>query len=62
MDWEQVRYHVESQISYWRAVGKHEWADALERCLAKAQGCQNMQDVALDLRQRLVLAEEGTEA
>jgi hypothetical protein len=30
MDWEHVRTHVESQISYWRAVGKQDWAEVLE--------------------------------
>jgi hypothetical protein len=57
MDWEQARYHVETVIGYWRAVGKREWAEALELCLAKADRCQAMQDVALDLRQRLEQAE-----
>jgi hypothetical protein len=29
-------------------VGKHDWADALEQCLAKAERCQSLQDVVLD--------------
>lgn len=57
MDWEQIRNSVKSQISYWRAVGKHNWAEALEQCLAKAERCQSMKDVVLDLRQRLERAE-----
>ena len=58
MDWERVRNQVEGQIGYWwRAVGKMEWAEALEECLAKAERCQSMQDVALDPRQRLEQAE-----
>jgi hypothetical protein len=32
---------------------KHDWAEALEQCLAKAEQCQNMKDVVLDLRQQL---------
>jgi hypothetical protein len=57
MDWEHVRDRVQAQIGYWRAVGKLEWAEALEQCLAKAERCQSMQEVALDLRQRLEQAE-----
>jgi hypothetical protein len=37
MDWEHVRNQVESQIGYWRAVGKQDWAETLEHCLAKAE-------------------------
>jgi hypothetical protein len=59
MDWDHIRTHVESQISYWRAVGKLDWAEALEQCLAKAERCQAMQDVVLDLRQRLEQAERN---
>jgi hypothetical protein len=36
---------VQEQISHWRAVGRH--------CLAEAERCRSMQEVALDLRQRL---------
>jgi cytochrome c-type biogenesis protein CcmH/NrfG len=61
VDWEKARYLVEGQVTYWRAVGKPEWADALEQCLAKAERCQTMQDVVLDLRQRLAQAEGGGE-
>ena len=57
MDWEKLRTHVDSQISYWRALGKHDWADALEECLAKAERCQAIQEVIVDLRQRLEPAE-----
>jgi hypothetical protein len=53
MDWEQARYHVQTVIGYRWAVGKREWAEALELCLAKADRCQAKQDVVLDLRQRL---------
>jgi hypothetical protein len=53
MDWEQVRNHVESQIGYWRAVGKQDRAEALELCLAKAERCQAMHDVVMDLRHPL---------
>jgi hypothetical protein len=48
-----VRAHVESQIIYWRAIGKQDWAEALEQCLAKAERCQSLQDAVLDLWQRL---------
>ena len=58
MDWYHVRIHIDAQISYRRAVGKHDWADALEQCLAKAERCQSMQDVVLDLRQQLEQAEQ----
>jgi hypothetical protein len=37
MDWEKVRNHVQAQIGYWRAVGKLEWAEALEQWLANAE-------------------------
>ena len=37
-------------VPYWRAVGKLDWAEALEQCLAKAERCQAMQDAVLDLR------------
>jgi hypothetical protein len=30
MLWEKAKYLVEGQITYWRAVGKPEWAEALE--------------------------------
>jgi hypothetical protein len=33
----KVRYLVERQITYWQAVGKPEWAKALEECLAKVE-------------------------
>jgi hypothetical protein len=59
MDWERVEYLVELQIGYWQSVGKHSWAEALERCLAEAQRSRTMCDVALDLRQRLNQAEEN---
>ncbi len=39
MDWES-NVSLEGQVTYWRAVGKPEWADALEQCLAKAERCQ----------------------
>ncbi len=54
-------HRTEWRVTYWRAVGKPEWADALEQCLAKAERCQTMQDVALDLRQRLEQNEGGGE-
>jgi hypothetical protein len=57
MDWEKARDHVQAQIGYWRAVGKLEWEEALEQCLAKAERCQSMQEVVVDLRQRLEQAE-----
>jgi hypothetical protein len=47
MDSEHVRTRVESQISYWRSVGRLDWAEALELCLAKADRCQAMQDAVL---------------
>lgn len=50
MDWDQVRHHVEAQISSWRAVGKEDWAEALKLCLAMAERYASMRDVALDLR------------
>jgi hypothetical protein len=31
-----VEYLVDQQIGYWRAVGKQNWAEALEKCLAEA--------------------------
>jgi hypothetical protein len=57
MQWEQIEHLVDMQITYWQAVGKHEWADALERCLAKASRCQCLQEAVVDLRQRLAQAE-----
>jgi hypothetical protein len=57
MDWEQAEYAVELQIEYWKAVGKHNWTEALEVCLAEAQRSRTMQDVALDLQQGLNQAE-----
>jgi hypothetical protein len=41
-----------------RAVGKQDWTEALKQCLAKAERCQSLQDVVLDLRQRLNQAEK----
>jgi hypothetical protein len=32
MDWQQVEHLVDMQVTYWQAIGKHERADALERC------------------------------
>ena len=58
MEWEQVEHLVELQIGYWQAVGKHSWAEAIERCLAEAQRSRAMRDVAIELRQRLTEAEE----
>jgi hypothetical protein len=58
MLWDQVEHLVEMQITYWQAVGKHQWADPLERCLAKARRCQGLQEAIVDLRQRLAQAEE----
>ncbi len=60
MDWEKAKYLVGGLVTYWRAIGKPEWVDTLEQCLAKAERCQTMQDVVLDLRQRLERAEQGT--
>jgi hypothetical protein len=37
MDWERVEYLVDLQIAYWRAVGKDNWAETLEKCLAGAR-------------------------
>ena len=33
MDWYHVRTHIDSQITHWRTMGKHDWAEALEQCL-----------------------------
>jgi len=57
MDGERAQQLVQVQIDYWRAVGKSNWAEALEQALAKAERCQSMQDVIVDLRQRLEHAE-----
>ena len=53
MPWEKARYHVETVTGYCRAIGKQDWAEALELCLSEAERCQAMQEVALDLRLRL---------
>jgi hypothetical protein len=61
MNWDRVRTCVESQISYWRAVRRLDWVEALELCLAKAERCQAMQDAVVDLRLRLDQAEAEKE-
>jgi hypothetical protein len=61
MDWEQVEHLVESQIAYWQGIGKHNWANGLERCLAESRRHRNIRDVALDLRQRYNWAEDTQE-
>ena len=53
MDWKRVQQLVEGQISYWCEVGKPEWAEALEQCLAKAERYESIREVSLDLPQRL---------
>jgi hypothetical protein len=37
---------------------ENEWADALEECLAKAERCDALQEVIVDLRQRPEQAEQ----
>jgi hypothetical protein len=58
MLWEHAHRLVNLQISHWQALGNHDWAEALEQCLAKAERCQTLQDAILDWRQRLTAAEE----
>jgi hypothetical protein len=53
MDWEQVRNLVESQIDYWRIVGRLDWVQALEECLRRAERSEGLREAVVDLRQRL---------
>jgi hypothetical protein len=57
MLWEHARRIVNQQITHWRTLGNHDWAEAMEECLAKAERYQTLQEAILDLRQRLTEAE-----
>jgi hypothetical protein len=57
MDWEHPKRLVEAQIIYWSDARKDDWADALQQCLTQAKRCRTMQEVIVDLRQRLGRAE-----
>jgi hypothetical protein len=58
MDWDQAERLVDAQIGYWSHRKRYEWVQALEQCLAQAKRCQTMQEVIVDLRQRLERAEK----
>jgi hypothetical protein len=61
MPWERARRLVNAQISNYRSTGEHEWAEALELCLARAERHRSLQEVIVDLRQRLEAARRLTE-
>ena len=57
MDWDQMQRHIEALIGYWSHRKQYEWVEALQQCLAKAKRCESLQEVIVDLRQRLERAE-----
>lgn len=57
MGWEHAKRPVREQIVSWSDARKDDWMDALRQCLANAERCRTMQEVIVDLRQRLERAE-----
>lgn len=53
MDGDRGRTHVESQAVSWSDARRDDWMDARKQGLARSERCHSMQEVIVNLRQRL---------